>query len=114
MKLEDIAKMTIDEVAAELEKIQKLEEMQKTAILEEKENIVIIEPPKIEPMVDAEVIEFGSELLFLQSLKERIYVLFEGLNSQDTTNINLRLELTIKFLEFLLANVEHRLKNLSK
>lgn len=114
MKLEDIAKMTIDEVAAELEKIQKLEEMQKTATLEEKENIVIIEPPKIEPMVDAEVIEFGSELLFLQNLKERIYVLFEGLNSQDTTNINLRLELTIKFLEFLLANVEHRLKNLSK
>ena len=29
MKLEDIAKITIDEVAAELEKIQKLEDMQK-------------------------------------------------------------------------------------
>ena len=58
--------------------------------------------------------EISSEIIFLQNLKERISVLFDGLSSTESTNLDLRLDLTIKFLEFLLANVENRLKLISK
>ncbi|TWO21554.1 CiaD-like domain-containing protein [Campylobacter hyointestinalis] len=125
MKLEDIAKITIDEVAAELEKIQKLEDMQKAKAEEQvrKEPFSISEDePKEQTVLSKQPIqntqgfdsEISSEIIFLQNLKERISVLFDGLNSTESTNLDLRLDLTIKFLEFLLANVENRLKLISK
>ncbi len=125
MKLEDIAKITIDEVAAELEKIQKLEDMQKAKAEEQvrKEPFSISEDePKEQTVLSKQSIqntqgfdsEISSEIIFLQNLKERISVLFDGLSSTESTNLDLRLDLTIKFLEFLLANVENRLKLISK
>lgn len=56
----------------------------------------------------------SSEMLYLQGLKERIGVLFEGLNSADESNSEFRLDMTIKFLEFALASIENRLSNISK
>lgn len=50
------------------------------------------------------------EDIFLKKLKERILVLFEGLNSTKKDELQARLELTINFLEFLLANIEDKLK----
>ncbi|WP_445080055.1 CiaD-like domain-containing protein, partial [Campylobacter jejuni] len=43
-------------------------------------------------------------------LRERILVLFEGLNSIKKDDLENRLNLTINFLEFLLANIEDKLK----
>ena len=56
----------------------------------------------------------SNEILYLQGLKERIGVLFEGLNSADESNSAFRLDMTIRFLEFALASIENRLSNLSK
>lgn len=56
----------------------------------------------------------SSEMLYLQGLKERIGVLFEGLNSADSSNSEFRMDMTIKFLEFMLASIDNRLSNLSK
>ena len=50
---------------------------------------------------------------FLIKLKERIEVLFAGLNANDE-NTAVRLDLTIRFLEFLLAKIQNRLENLPK
>lgn len=47
---------------------------------------------------------------FLKNIKERILVLFEGLKATKKENLEDRLDLTINFLEFLLANIEDRLK----
>lgn len=55
----------------------------------------------------------NDEIEFLNALKERIIVLFEGLNTFDD-NIEARLELNIKFLEFLLATIYKRLRDLSE
>ena len=55
----------------------------------------------------------NSEKEYLLALKERLEVLFSGLkNSQG--NLSLRLDLTIRFLEFLLANTNERLTKLPK
>lgn len=51
-----------------------------------------------------------NEDIFLKHLRERILVLFEGLNSVKKDELENRLNLTINFLEFLLANIEDKLK----
>ncbi|WP_169974994.1 MULTISPECIES: hypothetical protein [unclassified Campylobacter] len=99
MKLEDIAKMAIDEVAAELKEISSIEH-----------HTTKNEQIKDEP--EAEKFNINGEEIFLKNLKERILVLFEGLNVVSRENLEDRLELTLKFLEFVLANVENRLDNL--
>lgn len=57
--------------------------------------------------------EPDNEQEFLIKLKERIEVLFAGLNTNDE-NTAVRLDLTIRFLEFLLAKIQNRLENLQK
>lgn len=57
--------------------------------------------------------EPDNEQEFLINLKERIEVLFAGLNANDE-NTAVRLDLTIRFLEFLLAKIQNRLENLQK
>jgi hypothetical protein len=53
---------------------------------------------------------------FLVSLRERILVLFEGLqtinnsNNSETLNLEKKLDLTINFLEFMLASIEDKLE----
>lgn len=57
--------------------------------------------------------EPNNEQEFLIKLKERIEVLFAGLSANDE-NTAVRLDLTIRFLEFLLAKIQNRLENLPK
>lgn len=56
-------------------------------------------------------VKSDDERQFLSNLKERIEVLFAGLKANDGDK-NLQLELTIRFLEFLLAKTNERLSNL--
>ena len=169
MKLEEIAKMAIDEVAMELKQMSAAQEnlgaseaengsnltgvpassgdvnltnaaglanlvgeisvadessefeealgsavnSQKTAVAFEtvEESALRVAPQKA---FEVEVANFTGEEIFLKNLKERILVLFEGLNATSEENLKDRLSLTLKFLEFVLANVENRLENLQK
>ena len=172
MKLEEIAKMAIDEVAMELERMDAAREKQDVsqeacetkdginltntpvssgdvnltnaaglanlvseisvdeasefeAVLESatnsqktsaefeavEESVLTAAPQKA---FEVEVANFTGEEIFLRNLKERVLVLFEGLNATSEENLKDRLSLTLKFLEFVLANVENRLENLQK
>ena len=156
MRLEEIAKFTIDEVNAELQGasdavakngfiIEEANEYtpnnftKKEPLKSEfnlaKEPQTLSNPPKpeisIKEPLAANIASIDSqeklkdekpkdeiissnEILYLQGLKERIGVLFEGLNSADESNSAFRLDMTIRFLEFALASIENRLSNLSK
>ena len=160
MRLEEIAKFTIDEVNAELQGasdavakngfiIEEANEYKPNNFTKKeplksefnlaKEPQTLSNPPKPEisikePASKTEIKETlaaniasidsqekpkdeiisSNEILYLQGLKERIGVLFEGLNSADESNSAFRLDMTIKFLEFALASIENRLSNLSK
>ena len=168
MKLEEIAKMAIDEVAMELERMSAAQEnldareaenaanltsspvssgdvnltnaagltnlvseisvdeaSEFEAVLESAANSQNVAPKfdGIEEVVatavpqkafEVEVANFTGEEIFLKNLKERVLVLFEGLNATSEENLKDRLSLTLKFLEFVLANVENRLENLQK
>ena len=138
MKLDDIARMAISEVSAELEKIEALqnkkqeelerENLKKELLAIESANEQVLEEPKVEASVPSAQSEpepkvaqispknreISEEEIFLANLAERIEVLFEGLKQTSEQDLNQRLELTTKFLEFTLANIENRLQNLSK
>ncbi|WP_149716847.1 CiaD-like domain-containing protein [Campylobacter concisus] len=138
MKLDDIARMAISEVSAELEKIEALqskkqEELERENLKKEllaiennenalnnelkveanlqNEQVFEVKEDPVSPIKNREVSE---EKIFLANLAERIEVLFEGLKQTPEQNLASRLELTTKFLEFTLANIENRLQNLSK
>ena len=141
MKLDDIARMAISEVSAELEKIEALqskkqeelerENLKKELLAIESDYGQVLEEPKVEASVlsvsstqsepepnIAQILpksrEISDEEIFLANLAERIEVLFEGLKQTSEQDLSQRLELTTKFLEFTLANIENRLQNLSK
>lgn len=141
MKLDDIARMAISEVSAELEKIEALqnkkqeelerENLKKELLAIETADEQVLEEPKVEASVlsvsSAQIEpepkvaqispksrEISEEEIFLANLAERIEVLFEGLKQTSEQDLSQRLELTTKFLEFTLANIENRLQNLSK
>ncbi|WP_149723145.1 CiaD-like domain-containing protein [Campylobacter concisus] len=135
MKLDDIARMAISEVSAELEKIEALqskkqeelerENLKKELLAMEAREQETADEPEIETNLQSEPElkvaqispksrEISDEEIFLANLAERIEVLFEGLKKTSEQDLSQRLELTTKFLEFTLANIENRLQNLSK
>ncbi|VTX98715.1 CiaD-like domain-containing protein [Campylobacter concisus] len=135
MKLDDIARMAISEVSAELEKIEALqnkkqeelerENLKKELLAMESREQEAADEPELETSAQSEPEpkvaqispksrEISDEEIFLANLAERIEVLFEGLKQTSEQDLSQRLELTTKFLEFTLANIENRLQNLSK
>ncbi len=135
MKLDDIARMAISEVSAELEKIEALQSKKQEELEREnlKKELLAMEArgqeaadepvleisaqsepePKV-AQISTKSREISDEEIFLANLAERIEVLFEGLKQTSEQDLSQRLELTTKFLEFTLANIENRLQNLSK
>jgi len=72
---------------------------------------------KAEGSVQNETTYVGSahnEALFLENIKERIHVLFEGFQSPNNVNIEAKVDLTLNFLEYLLSSIEARLKEIKK
>ena len=135
MKLDDIARMAISEVRAELEKIEALQNKKQEELEREnlKKELLVMEASEQEAAEEPELKtstqsepepkvtqilpksrEISDEEIFLANLAERIEVLFEGLKQTSEQDLSQRLELTTKFLEFTLANIENRLQNLSK
>ena len=51
---------------------------------------------------------------FCQSMRERILVLFEGFQSPNNKSIEAKVDLTLNFLEYLLAVIDERLESLDK
>ena len=53
-----------------------------------------------------------NEAVFLENMRERIHVLFEGFQSPNNVNIEAKVDLTLNFLEYLLSSIETRIKEI--
>ncbi len=75
-----------------------------------------IEAPQQEEVSASSVqIESGhNETVFLENMRERIHVLFEGFQSPNNANIEAKVDLTLNFLEYLLSSIETRIKEIKK
>lgn len=68
--------------------------------------------PSLTSSEPASVSTLHNEAMFLENMKERIHVLFEGFQSPNNVNIEAKVDLTLNFLEYLLGAIETRLKEL--
>ncbi len=55
-----------------------------------------------------------SKRQFYSHLRERILVLFEGFQSPNNKNIEAKIELTLNFLEYLLASIDEELEKMDQ
>jgi len=54
------------------------------------------------------------ECQFLESLRERLLVLFEGFQSPNNSSVESKVDLTLNFLEYLLTLLDERITKLKK
>ena len=113
MELKDVILSTL----AEMEDIPQKPQV---ANFEIKEKITVTEPinnTKIESDAQEEekdVSSLDNELLYLNSIKERLLVLFEGFQAPNNTNIEAKVDMTLNFLEYTLATIDERVQTLEK
>ncbi|NOQ29945.1 MAG: hypothetical protein GQ570_02355 [Helicobacteraceae bacterium] len=81
----------------ELKKVEPISEIDEVKQL-------FIQPQNSQPSED--------ETLFLESMRERLLVLFDGFQSPNNTKIEAKVDLTLNFLEYLLATVDTRLEKI--
>jgi len=103
MELKDVILSTLEELEHSKEESPK----QSSTLNPQKEEQV----PKQETQSDA---LNSNEELFLNNMRERIHVLFEGFQSPNNSNIEAKVDLTLNFLEYLLGTIETRLNEIKK
>jgi hypothetical protein len=103
MELKDMIMSTL----AELEEVGETNIEEDKLVIQKKSNIAE------EPLPDDKVEQLSSsERQFYENIRERILVLFEGFQSPNNKNIEAKVDLTLNFLEYLLASLDDRLENL--
>lgn len=108
MNLEDLAKKTLDEMnnPSSNESIKSDEKLKNAEVIDFTPSYK--SPSELQ--TGTNYVLSASEARYLNNIKERILVLFEGLKSTKQDELEMRLDLTINFLEFLLASIEDKLK----
>lgn len=112
MELKDVIMSTLAEMEdtpTPVVKKQEFSPKEKSVVQEE---IVPIVKNEVVDSVDSASIE--SELQYLNSIKERLLVLFEGFQAPNNTNIEAKIDMTLNFLEYTLATIESRVDILEK
>jgi hypothetical protein len=71
-------------------------------------------PHAKEKKLEIEEEGIDSELIYLSSIKERLLVLFEGFQAPNNTNIEAKVDMTLNFLEYILATIDKRVEILEK
>jgi hypothetical protein len=72
------------------------------------------EPQDLAPVKDTSPRDITDEVKYLESVKERLLVLFEGFQSPNNAEIEAKIDLTLNFLEYLLSTIDSRLDTLKK
>lgn len=63
----------------------------------------------IKELSEVDVTKIDSELKYLNSIRERLLVLFEGFQSPNNSNIEAKIDMTLNFLEYTLATINSRI-----
>ena len=112
MELKDVILSTLAEMEEDtpLEKIDKIEEREEV-IVEKKS------PLQETPVQEASATNVNaaeSELMYLNSIRERLLVLFEGFQAPNNANIEAKVDMTLNFLEYTLATIDERVEKLER
>lgn len=103
MELRDLVLSTLEELD---DRIAKEEEIrQKIVEINEEE----VKEADSETAKEVTKVRSDDEVAFLKHTKERLEILFEGLKSTEIKDPEAKLEITLKYLQLLLAQVDDRL-----
>ena len=114
MELKDVILSTLAEMEENVAKPTPKFEVKETlslAKVEEKEPIAEVKDEVLESIDESSQ---ESELMYLNSIKERLLVLFEGFQAPNNTNIEAKIDMTLNFLEYTLATIDTRVELLEK
>jgi len=110
MELKDVILSTL----AEIEEIGVLREIEVPKVIQE--------PIEVINKVETELSSLQSlsntstsredEMRILDGIRERLLVLFEGFQSPNNVQIEAKVDLTLNFLEYLLATIDNRLETI--
>ena len=109
MELKDVILSTL----AEMEEGTPLENLE---VETEAESIPTKNPQKEEviEVKNEQVNTTDSELIYLNSIRERLLVLFEGFQAPNNSNIEAKVDMTLNFLEYTLATIDERVEKLER
>lgn len=102
---------------AELDEVSKKETLTKptsTIASFHEERVHREETLHFEEEVEEESLCNDDQKQFFLNLRERILVLFEGFQSPNNKNIEAKVDLTLNFLEYLLATIDEHLESMDK
>ena len=103
MELEDAILSTLKEIEnKEKSKLLQVKSSRDSFEVQEKKVIQKQKPAQVERTL-------SDEEQFLKSTRERLLVLFEGFQAPNNTNIEAKIDLTLNYLEYVLASVDSRL-----
>ncbi len=107
MELKDVILSTL----AEMEDPKEVEAVN-NKIQEKKE--LAIEKVEMKARVEKDDTLPNKEMLYLNSIRERLLVLFEGFQAPNNTNIEAKVDMTLNFLEYTLATIDSRVEELKR
>ena len=98
-----------------------LAEMEEENVSQESQSEELVEPPvtshldtQSDVSLDENNQKVDNELYFLNSIRERLLVLFEGFQAPNNANIEAKIDMTLNFLEYTLATIDERIEKLEK
>jgi len=106
MELKDVILSTLAEMedSAPLEVEQTKQVLKKTQVIK----------PTVKIKEEVNEVNVDNEIVFLTSMRERLLVLFEGFQAPNNTNIEAKIDMTLNFLEYMLANIDNRVDEIQK
>ena len=112
MELKDVILSTLAEMEEEIPKeainniskgfeVKEKKPMEETTLLKTEEKSLSINT-------------MDSEILYLSSIRERLLVLFEGFQAPNNKDIEAKVDMTLNFLEYVLATIDARLEKINE
>ena len=101
MELKDVILSTLAE----------LDEVESTFVEQKKQEFIEQKREEIDLPLFEHAIS-NDEKQFLESIQERLLVLFEGFQAPNNTKVEAKVDLTLNFLEYLLASIENRIDSI--
>lgn len=117
MELKDVILSTIAELGDETDAKKLKTSLASKSVREMKEEIsrqVLSKEASSDIPMQEEESFVEEEREFLEHMRERILVLFEGFQSPNNSRIEAKIDLTLNFLEYLLATLDERIETLKK
>ena len=69
---------------------------------------------EVNNITEENINSIDNELAYLNSIRERLLVLFEGFQSPSNSSIEAKVDMTLNFLEYTLATIDKRVQVIEK